>query len=183
MDQINLENRVHELTLELEKTKEQLRLEIEEKKRVTEELQKFHAQAQEGFKELSTAKAQAAYVGGTTGQPQENQSTFVDLSQISKYNDALRLKLINTFLESAPIEIEKIQLFAASKQKLDLIQTARHLRGSSVAVGARRMSQLCDTLQRLGEQGNLSQFDTTLDQLMRAYEYTVRTLEGLKKKA
>jgi two-component system, sensor histidine kinase and response regulator len=64
-------------------------------------------------------------------------------------------RLIEIFLETAPLDIEKAVVAVRSSQAADLEEAAHKLKGSCGNLGAARLRDLCQQLEKLGRDGSL----------------------------
>ncbi len=64
-------------------------------------------------------------------------------------------RLIEIFLETAPLDIEKAVAAVRSSQATDLEEAAHKLKGSCGNLGAARLRDLCQQLEKLGRDGSL----------------------------
>jgi CheY-like chemotaxis protein/HPt (histidine-containing phosphotransfer) domain-containing protein len=64
-------------------------------------------------------------------------------------------RLIEIFLETAPLDIEKARAALRSSQATDLEEAAHKLKGSCSNLGAARLRDLCQQLEKLGRDGSL----------------------------
>jgi two-component system, sensor histidine kinase and response regulator len=64
-------------------------------------------------------------------------------------------RLIEIFLETAPLDIEKAVAAVRSAQATDLEEAAHKLKGSCGNLGAARLRDLCQQLEKLGRDGSL----------------------------
>jgi two-component system, sensor histidine kinase and response regulator len=64
-------------------------------------------------------------------------------------------RLIEIFLETAPLDIEKAGAAVRSSQATDLEEAAHKLKGSCGNLGAARLRDLCQQLEKLGRDGSL----------------------------
>jgi two-component system, sensor histidine kinase and response regulator len=64
-------------------------------------------------------------------------------------------RLIEIFLETAPRDLEKASAAVCSSQATDLEEAAHKLKGSCGNLGAMRLRDLCQRLEKLGRDGTL----------------------------
>jgi CheY-like chemotaxis protein len=98
--------------------------------------------------EQSTARTEPANI--------EPLSPAIDLRPLidSGMGDIIP-RLIEIFLETAPHDIEKAGAALRSSQGADLEDAAHRLKGSCSNLGAERLRDLCQQLERLGRDGSL----------------------------
>jgi len=98
--------------------------------------------------EQCTANAEAANTGPLP--PATNLQSIVDAGM----GDIIP-RLIEIFLETAPLDIEKARAALRSSQATDLEEAAHKLKGSCGNLGAARLRDLCQQLEKLGRDGSL----------------------------
>jgi HPt (histidine-containing phosphotransfer) domain-containing protein len=83
-------------------------------------------------------------------------------------------RLIEIFLESAPRDIEKATAALCNSQATDLEEAAHKLKGSCSNLGAARLRDLCQQLEKLGRDGFLQ----TAPELLAAAEEEFRRVRA-----
>jgi two-component system, sensor histidine kinase and response regulator len=78
-------------------------------------------------------------------------------------------KVVALFLEHVPVQLAAIERAVAEGDADALRQSAHKLKGSSAAIGAPRMADLCKELQQLGESGEVTSAEAPLRALSREY--------------
>jgi two-component system, sensor histidine kinase and response regulator len=78
-------------------------------------------------------------------------------------------KVVGLFLEHVPTQLAAIQAAVGAGDAEGLRQSAHKLKGSSAAVGAHRMADLCKRLQELGESGDVGAAPGPLSALSEEY--------------
>jgi CheY-like chemotaxis protein/HPt (histidine-containing phosphotransfer) domain-containing protein len=82
----------------------------------------------------------------------------------------LARRVVGLFLETTPGIMARLRLAAISGDALEISRAAHSLRGSSRELGAVRLAQLCEEIERLARDGKLSDPASIVAELEREYE-------------
>ena len=87
-------------------------------------------------------------------------------------------ELTDLFLEATPPQLEKIREAFEKGDTETLKRTAHTLKGSAGNMGARRMSELCEELQGLGDPGETTRAPEMIEELEREFDRVREALEA-----
>lgn len=95
-------------------------------------------------------------------EPSIDFSMLNDLRELESVDPGLLTTLIETFLRETPRQLEAITRAVRANDAMNVATLGHSLKGSAGALGARRLSNLCDQLQELGRSGILTGADDVL---------------------
>ena len=93
---------------------------------------------------------------------------FDRLRQATAGDSATLAELCREYVTEARATISNIRQALAHKDAAQLRERAHYLKGSSMMIGAKILSQHCATLERMGRDSDLGDADATLEQAVTA---------------
>ena len=109
-----------------------------------------------------------------------NMAVIDELLSLSDDGDAsLLTDLISMFLEDAPIKLNSIKAGFAKRDMHQIEKAAHSMKGSSGNLGATRVQEICDQLQRSCRTGNPEEIAQLVGQLEAPFALVLRELREL----
>jgi CheY-like chemotaxis protein/HPt (histidine-containing phosphotransfer) domain-containing protein len=128
------------------------------------------------------AAAAATAAGGNGHGPDAegavDRSVLLALSEMSDEDDDLLRDLIELFLEQTPPQLLALRQAAEAADADALREAAHAMRGSSVTLGAGRMTGLCRDLEALGSAGDTGAAAELVSRLEASFLEVSEALEG-----
>lgn len=103
-----------------------------------------------------------------------NMNTINEIkAMIGSDRSELLSKIIESFLEDTPHQIEAIEAAIASKDAHALHETAHRLKSSSISVGADKLANECFEIEFLGKSGHVSDPRVSTKAIKLAFEEVI----------
>jgi len=130
---------------------------------------------------VATTEKRAAKAAAPT-DPIIDQSIIAGLREMNDKDDPDFLsELIDLFLEISPGLVNDIRQHAQMADAGNLMQAAHKLKGSSFNLGARYLASICQRIEDKGKNNDLSELDSLLEQLEKAYDETSLELKSIER--
>ncbi len=115
-----------------------------------------------------STKAHGVAFKKRVSEPVIAREIFERLRQSTAGDPGVLSDLCRDYIAEARITIEQLQRALNDGNAGDFRERAHYLKGSSMMMGARRLSQCCATLEALGRDGQLSAAEAVLKQAIAA---------------
>jgi CheY-like chemotaxis protein len=107
-------------------------------------------------------------------------STVSILMQIGDSESSLLQEVIAIYIADAPMRINSMRHALATRNSELLWSAAHRLKSSSGNVGATRVRDICDAIEKIGRSGKVQEAAQLIDDLDAEYVHAERTLRSLK---
>jgi HPt (histidine-containing phosphotransfer) domain-containing protein len=88
-------------------------------------------------------------------------------------------EMVAVYCEDAPKRLQAIQTAIAQSNPEELRQAAHALNSGSISLGAVRVAQLCESLEKMGKSGRISDAETLWLQLPEAVNQALNELKSI----
>ncbi len=92
-----------------------------------------------------------------------DRDVFERLRQTTAGDPAMLAELCRDYLTEARSTVAQLRSAVARKDAHALRERAHYLRGSSVMIGATKLSEYCATMEQMGRNANFQQIDELLE--------------------
>jgi HPt (histidine-containing phosphotransfer) domain-containing protein len=101
------------------------------------------------------------------------------LRKIGREDKGFLLELIGMFLEQAPYYIAQIQEHT-NESRFDKLEVVAHtLKGTSANIGARKLMQICEQIEKVAKRSDASRINSLMEDLNTIYNTTARSMKEL----
>lgn len=92
-------------------------------------------------------------------------------------DDSFLKEIIGLYIEQAPDLLKQIKDCAAARDGIEMSRAAHTMKGASLNMGAKMLSDVCKKLESNGKENNFDDIETLLGNLDYIYDYTVTELK------
>ena len=96
-----------------------------------------------------------------------DEDQIASLRQLAGRNPDLLRRLVDSFLESVPEQLERISQASRAGDSRALEENAHKLKGASLSLGLKAIGEVCERLETIGFQGQAENLDSVLAELAR----------------